>query len=239
MAYRTKICDEGGLFNASRPSGYSAETRAFLNDLIKESRLTTLQRKSVVGWLRSGTPPQSQQQTTRSVRPRAPVFNAAATVKRYRSSKPRTLKDIIESGAYEPETFVPDTKTKNYSVEKERLQSIMTYGKLTKMDPVAAPKKPNVKKPSKVYTEEELIDSVISEIEDREKFLSDMEVLGDAAKYEKLMFGEILDRIRHLQEFSRKTTNSYRKGDIQAIAVKYQKPRFQLLKTLANTTLMD
>lgn len=34
MAYRTKICDQGGIFNASRPSKYSAETHKFLNGMI-------------------------------------------------------------------------------------------------------------------------------------------------------------------------------------------------------------
>lgn len=31
MAYRTKICDQGGFFNVSRPTVYSAETCTFLN----------------------------------------------------------------------------------------------------------------------------------------------------------------------------------------------------------------
>lgn len=33
MAYRTKMCEEGGMYNASRPIAYSAETRAFLNGM--------------------------------------------------------------------------------------------------------------------------------------------------------------------------------------------------------------
>lgn len=33
MAYRTKICDNGGIFNVSRPSAYSAETRTFINGM--------------------------------------------------------------------------------------------------------------------------------------------------------------------------------------------------------------
>ncbi|KAF0739501.1 UPF0193 protein EVG1, partial [Aphis craccivora] len=121
--------------------------------LIKESRLTTLQRKSLQGWLKSGgdTP------STISNRPVSVV--TADPIKRYRSTRPRTLKDIVESGAYEPESYRPNTKQKNYNGEKEKLQSIMAYGKVTKLDPVAAVKVPNTSKTTNECTDEELIDS--------------------------------------------------------------------------------
>ncbi|XP_050533873.1 uncharacterized protein LOC126901462 [Daktulosphaira vitifoliae] len=219
MAHRTKLCDQGGIFNASRPLNYSVGTRSFLNDLINESRLTTLQRKSVEGWLRSGKQPSIYLSPT-SLRTSAP-----ANIKRDRCFKPRTLKNIVESGAYEPESFQSDRRTKNYSAEKERLQSIMMYGKVTKIDSATEPKKSIVAKQININSEDYLIDSVILEIEDREKFLSNMEILGQAAKYRESITFEIRDRVRHLQEFLRKTSSTHRQTDIQKIALKYRQPQ--------------
>ncbi|XP_026814313.1 UPF0193 protein EVG1 homolog [Rhopalosiphum maidis] len=218
MAYRTKICNQGGIFNASRPSEYSSETRQFLNELIKESRLTTLQRKSLQGWLRSG----GDSSSTISNRPVSGV--SANPIKRYRSTRPRTLKNIIESGAYEPEAYKPSSKQKNYNGEKEKLQSIMAYGKVTKLDPVAVVKVPNTPKTTNECTDEELINSVILEIEDREKFLSDMEDLGQGSKYNASIIHEICDRIKKLEVFVSKNACSYRQADVQGIANKYRIP---------------
>jgi len=47
----------------------------------------------------------------------------------------------------------------NYNGEKEKLQSIMAYGRETKLDPVAVVKVSNVKKASNECTDEELINS--------------------------------------------------------------------------------
>ncbi|CAI6369568.1 unnamed protein product [Macrosiphum euphorbiae] len=219
MAYRTKICNEGGIFNASRPSEYSAETRKYLNELIKESRLTTLQRKSLQGWLKSGG---GDSPSTTSVRPVSGT--SAAPIKRYRSTRPRMLKDIVESGAYEPEAYKPSTRQKNYNGEKEKLQSIMAYGRVTKLDPVAVVKVPNNQKTSNECTDEELINAVILEIEDREKFLSDMEALGQGSKYSASISHEICHRIRKLEAFVSKNACKHRLADVKDIAHKYRIP---------------
>ncbi|XP_022175116.1 UPF0193 protein EVG1 homolog [Myzus persicae] len=216
MAYRTKICNEGGIFNASRPSEYSPETRKFLNELIKESRLTTLQRKSLQGWLRShGDSPSTTSHRLVSGPSEAPM-------KRFRSTRPRMLKDIVESGAYEPEAYKPSARQKNYTEEKEKLQSIMAYGRVTKLDPVAVVKVPNIKKTSNECTDEELINSVILEIEDREKFLADMEGLGQGSKYSASIIHEIRDRIKKLKVFVSKTGCSHRLADVNDMANKYR-----------------
>jgi len=47
----------------------------------------------------------------------------------------------------------------NYNGEKEKLQSIMAYGRVTKLDPVAVVKVPKTQKTSNECTDEELINS--------------------------------------------------------------------------------
>ncbi|VVC27052.1 Uncharacterised protein family UPF0193 [Cinara cedri] len=221
MAYRTKVCDQGGIFNVARSSAYSAETRTFVNELIKESRLTTLQRKSLQGWLRTGSSPPSRVSQALSSKSKESVNDI---IKRYHSSKPRTLQNIIDSGAYEPQAYVSDMTLKNYNAEKEKLQSIMAYGKITKLDPLIG-KKSAIKRTSKEEcTEEELIDSVILEIEDREKFLYDMESLGQGYKYSPSIIHEIVDRIKKLEAFVSKMSSGYRLADVREISEKYRRP---------------
>lgn len=47
----------------------------------------------------------------------------------------------------------------NYNIEKEKLQSIMAFGKVTKLDPVVLPKKHASQKMKTECSEEELINS--------------------------------------------------------------------------------
>jgi len=65
---------------------------------------------------------------------------------------------------------------------------------------------------------------VILEIEDREKFLTDMEDLGQGSKYSATIIHEICDRIKKLEVFVNKNACSYRQADVRAIANKYRIP---------------
>lgn len=78
---------------------------SYNTELIKESRLTMLQRKSLQKWLRPDENPSSR---TSQVLPNKSKESVNTVVKRYRSFKPRTLKDIIDSGAYEPQAYAPN-----------------------------------------------------------------------------------------------------------------------------------
>lgn len=83
--------------------GVYTELFLFLADLIKESRLTTLQRNTLRDRLRSsggGSAPPSAV--------RKPAVNP---VKRHQTAGTRrTLEHIVESGAYEPEAYAPRTR---------------------------------------------------------------------------------------------------------------------------------
>lgn len=66
--------------------------------------------------------------------------------------------------------------------------------------------------------------AAIMEIEDREKFLADMETLGQASKYRTCIIDEIRDRIKKIEAFMGKTSCSYRLTVVRDIANKYRKP---------------
>jgi len=65
---------------------------------------------------------------------------------------------------------------------------------------------------------------VILEIEDREKFLTDMDDLELGSKYSASIIHEICDRIKKLEVFVNKNACSYRQADVRAIANKYRIP---------------
>lgn len=90
----------------------------FFAELIKESRLTTLQRKSLQGWLRShGDSPSTTSHRLVSGPSEAPI-------KRFRSTRPRMLKDIVESGAYEPEAYKPSARQSKHKIIQKMYTSI-------------------------------------------------------------------------------------------------------------------
>lgn len=66
--------------------------------------------------------------------------------------------------------------------------------------------------------------AAISEIEDREKFLSDMQLLGKGSPNSARIIHEIRHRIKTLEMIISKTTCKYRASDVQNIANKYRKP---------------
>uniref|UniRef100_A0A2S2R0P2 UPF0193 protein EVG1 n=1 Tax=Sipha flava TaxID=143950 RepID=A0A2S2R0P2_9HEMI len=188
--------------------------------LMKESRLTTLQRKSLLSNLRSGG---SSSTTISAASINRPAPKTNKVIKQFRSFRPRTLKDIVESGAYQPEAYVPNPKKKNYVAEKEKLQSIMTNGKETKMHNTEKKKQLADRKKPQEHTIEELIDLTISDIEDREQFLLDMEQLGKGSISGPIIH-EIRHRIKTLESIINRTTSKYRATDLQNIAEKYRKP---------------
>lgn len=66
--------------------------------------------------------------------------------------------------------------------------------------------------------------AVLLEIEDREKFLYDMELLGQGTKYSSSIYHEICDRIKKLEAFVSKSSSGYRLLEVQDIANKYRRP---------------
>lgn len=79
--------------------------------------------------------------------------------------------------------------------------------------------------------------AVILEIEDREKFLSDMEDLGQGSKYSASIIHEICDRIKKLEAFVSKNACKHRLAEVKSIADKYQIP-LGLPKTLPGSVLI-
>lgn len=66
--------------------------------------------------------------------------------------------------------------------------------------------------------------TAISEIEDRERFLWDMEALGQGSKYKASIIHEICDLTKKLETLVSKMPFSYRNADVLNIANKYRKP---------------
>lgn len=64
--------------------------------------------------------------------------------------------------------------------------------------------------------------TVILEIEDREKFLLEMEMLGQGSKYRPPIIQTIQDRLRQLETICKLACSHYRLKEIQDIDKKYR-----------------
>lgn len=65
--------------------------------------------------------------------------------------------------------------------------------------------------------------AVILEIEDREKFLADMEMLGQGSKYRASIIHTIQDRISKLEALLSKLAVKYKLKEVTDMANKYRK----------------
>lgn len=108
-----------------------------------------------------------------------------------------------ESNDYEPEQYRPSgiVSKKNLAHEKERLQAAMEkYGAEGSPASTArtqpAPSRVNEDVPYK----EQLYDQLIAEIEERHRFLEEMEALGQRKQYEAQVKAEISQRLAELRK---------------------------------------
>lgn len=114
---------------------------------MEETKMTTIQRNKLNYFLRNGEP--------------LPSPNSAGSINSKRkpkilirpgSSKRRTREDIVKSGAYEREKFVPEHPKVDREEQKKRLQDILANGKDT--DPKKVPQKSKPKNNRKVEESE-------------------------------------------------------------------------------------
>ncbi|CAG0884809.1 unnamed protein product [Darwinula stevensoni] len=105
-------------FDNPKPT-YSVATRDLLETLMKEARLSQLQRKRLLSPSSESTPTV-----------RVPVDVKRPAPVKTKQTRKRPLTAIVKSGVLEREQFNPRNATKGRDPgEKERLQDIMAYGR--------------------------------------------------------------------------------------------------------------
>ncbi|KRT78199.1 hypothetical protein AMK59_6937, partial [Oryctes borbonicus] len=157
-----------------------------------ESVLNNTLRKKINYALRTGDPLPSIHSDRGDYRQRV---QQPPLIIRPGSSKRRTRTDIVNSGAYEREKFVPDHSKEDREVLKARLQNIMADGR----EPLRKPVKKQLPK-SHEKPQMNKFDEIIQEIKDRQEWLEEMESLGEGHKHREVINLQIQAKLRELEK---------------------------------------
>ncbi|XP_067005620.1 UPF0193 protein EVG1 homolog [Anabrus simplex] len=191
-----RVVRGGGLFNMQRPE-YSKETQELLKVLMEESKLTILQRKVLQSSIKNGESlPLFPSENVKNLPQSAESNLAGCTITS--SFKKRTKEDIIRSGAYEREKFIPPLPIVDKTKEKIKLQSLMAYGKVLPPTPcIRGQRRPQ--KPMEQVNDSDRFEELVGEVRERIEFLLDMRNLGQEKKYRPIIQQEIAAKVRQME----------------------------------------
>eukprot|EP00794_Sanderia_malayensis_P008880 gene8880-9830_t len=107
-------------------------------------------------------------------------------------------KDVIDAlnEQQSKDTYKPSPGKIITDKDKEKLQNMMAYGKDHEK---IARKQPVKRVAEKTDVDKDRFDEVMEEIEERRRFLDEMEAIGQGAKYKSVIATEISQKIRELE----------------------------------------
>nr|KAG5713872.1 hypothetical protein BaRGS_024499 [Batillaria attramentaria] len=171
--------------------------------MMRESKLTNFQQRQLDKTLRGGgqlplqCPPTSsvkQKQQKKQPKP-SKIVNPRNTTGGIRT------RDTMEAqGAFIKPEYVPPRGNTRSAREKEKLANIMAYGQDVDKVPLERVRKRLETPPPPP----DRFDELQQEIEERQKFLADMETLGQGDKYRTIIATEISQKIREMEEIDMK-----------------------------------
>ncbi|XP_043924259.1 UPF0193 protein EVG1 isoform X2 [Protopterus annectens] len=172
-----------GFWNSPGAGQYSKETQ----ELLKEGSSLPLQCNATSSSMKESAPS--------PVKP-----SRVVTV----SCKPqlRPAEYCRAGDAYLREKFKPKP-TRDLEKEKQRLQRILAMGK-DDQEPKA--KQQTIEKQKEDVTETDRFEELTNEIKERQEFLAEMESLGQGKKYRGIIYTEISQKIREMEEIDKKKT---------------------------------
>ncbi|NXS97435.1 EVG1 protein, partial [Jacana jacana] len=194
---------------------YSPATRELLRVMMEKSKLTHFQRRYLMDCVKRGDslPLQCHPTSTKEPVPAAPAFSPAVCPRIRLSAKPhlRPAKVCQAGDAYTREKFRPQAR-RDLEKEKQRLQNILATGK----DVVEC----HVKQRLAQTKEEEIpepdrFEELVNEVQERKKFLAEMEALGQGKKYQSIVLTEISQKMREMEIIDKK-----RSGEMREIVTK-------------------
>uniref|UniRef100_A0A1I8GL79 UPF0193 protein EVG1 homolog n=2 Tax=Macrostomum lignano TaxID=282301 RepID=A0A1I8GL79_9PLAT len=218
---RNMPVQSGGLWN-STPVQYSAQTQQLLKDMMQESKLTNLQMRKVSETMKKGSslptdlPPTSsaRQRSNSAGKPRGPMPKVL-NPKNYQSSL-RTREQIVATGAYEKPAYRPTGPSgRNQDAEKRRLANRMAFGDECPPDDgrgdvggsggrrKGGVRRMTLEAPAPEPTLDRF-DELAEEVEDRRRFLDQMEAAGQGAKYRAKIQAEISQLVREMEIIDKK-----------------------------------
>ncbi|KAH8319429.1 hypothetical protein KR067_008735 [Drosophila pandora] len=168
--------------------------------LVKESKMSMMVRKQIDESLRNGTPlplPEPPRPNTNN----DPDKETLAILERARNAKRKNLRQIEASGAYNHSYYRPPTDNKMHGEKaKSKLQFTMAGTHLP--DPAVKPRRRP--REEKDVTEEDLINELLDQINERANWLTEMESMGQGKKYRAEISDQISERLRRIQALESK-----------------------------------
>ncbi|XP_046670939.1 UPF0193 protein EVG1 homolog [Homalodisca vitripennis] len=218
----------GGLFHSHKVQ-YSKETQNLLNRLIEESKLSILQRQALKNSVKNGEPLPGPERGNSASKGRGQGMTGRGEVLVPPAlPRRRSYQAIVRSGAYQRDTFHPpyNSNMKDREEEKQKLQSLMTYGKNLPPDPSSL-KTSRLKQRAEEeeFDADTLFDHLVEEIKERLEFLQEMERLGEAKAYQDVIEQEIAAKMRQMANINRdKFVELSSKIDKKAVIAARNKP---------------
>ncbi|KAK7112113.1 UPF0193 protein EVG1-like [Littorina saxatilis] len=202
MAAPGKNVGQGGFWSAPQAQ-YSKQTHDLLKEMMKESRLTNCQQRQLdkalkhEGQLPLRVPPTSsvKQSKPKKVAPPSKILNP----KNYKAGL-RSRDTMEQQGAFVKPDYVPLRGVTRSAREKEKLANMMAYGEDIDRIPMQRVRKRLESPPPDPDRFEELQ----AEIEERQKFLGDMEALGKGENYRQIITTEISQKVREMELIDKK-----------------------------------
>ncbi|KAM7359151.1 UPF0193 protein EVG1 homolog [Cochliomyia hominivorax] len=199
---------QGGLFHTPKIE-YSKETADLLKLLMKESKMTMLMRKQIDYHLRNGQP-LPKPEPPRPLMSKDPDKEALEILQRAHNAKRKTLREIKASGAYDMPIYRPKPDDKMCSQKaKKILQEAMSGLRISETN-LKPKKREKIKNDIKV-TEEDIIDELLQQINERAEWLAEMEELGEGKRYRDEIREQIAQRLRQIKALETKR-NLQKKG---------------------------
>ncbi|XP_011183773.1 UPF0193 protein EVG1 homolog isoform X1 [Zeugodacus cucurbitae] len=191
---------QGGFFHSPKIE-YSKETADLLKALMAESKMSMMMRKKINYHLRNGEPLPKPEPPT--INTKDPEAGALDILHRAHLAKRKSLEQILASDAYKLPPFRP-RPTNRMPTEKEKklLQEAMSGMRLAETS-VKAKRKPRIRTDFQA-TEENIIDELLDQINERANWLAEMEELGDGKRFRNEVREQIAERLRHIKALETK-----------------------------------
>ncbi|XP_056629871.1 UPF0193 protein EVG1 homolog [Diorhabda carinulata] len=185
MEWPSKNIPKGGFLQPAKCK-YTPEKHEFIKLLVQESKMTLSQNKKNNYFLRTGEPFPSKSK----IRHQLPEVTI-----RPGSSKKRSKNDIVNSGVYERERYVPRPCLFDREKEKEKLQNKMAFN-----GEIVVKKSKVIEKKVNQETKQEVnrFDQLVQEIKEREEWLEEMDRLGQGDKYRQIIELQIQEKVREM-----------------------------------------
>ncbi|KAG8511158.1 UPF0193 protein EVG1 [Galemys pyrenaicus] len=221
-----------GFWRCPKPATYTPGTCELLKVMMKESRLTNFQQRHIMDTVKRGDTlplqcsPTSSQRVPPAKQP-APAVYLPPILAAQSHLRPASV--CQANGAYSREQFKPQA-TRDLEKEKRRLQNIFANGKdseerkrkpppVRHKDPGPDPDRfeeqeqppPPAQGPEGRPCTHSPLPAVVREIQERKDFLADMEALGQGRQYRGIIFAEISQKLREMEDIDRQRSEQLRK----------------------------